>query len=86
LAGLAPAGQTIDADRPDESLRQICESVGIPFVPLSRHVSARDYLQQDIHWTVRGHRTVGRLVAELHRWMAGNRGAMPVRPSAVDRS
>ena len=65
LESLAPKGAFRGALHPDRFLEDICEDLGIGFEPLSRHLTERDYLLQDIHWRPSGHRKVGALIQSL---------------------
>lgn len=66
LARLAPDGHRVDPYLPDKMLQETCHRLGVAFVPLSAHLSPRDYLLQDIHWQLSGHKRVGRLLRDLH--------------------
>lgn len=65
LESLAPEGAFRGALYPDRMLQDICEDLGVRFEALSRHLTPRDYLLQDIHWKLSGHRKVGALVQAL---------------------
>ena len=65
LESLAPEGTFLNALHPDQILEGICRDLGLRFVPLSAHLTAKDYLLQDIHWKVSGHRKVGALIRDL---------------------
>jgi hypothetical protein len=66
LAALAPTGAAFDIGRPDRELSAICRRLGLAFVPLREHLTARHYLVHDIHWRRAGHRKVGAVVRRLH--------------------
>lgn len=68
LRRLAPKDGTVDVTLTDQMLRRACDQSGVTFVPLSEHLTARDYLIQDIHWQPSGHRKVGRILRNL--WAA----------------
>lgn len=72
LRSLAAMSEGFDAMLPDRMVEQACDSAGVRFVPLSRHLSASDYLVQDAHWRPSGHRKLGGLLSEL----AGERSAV----------
>jgi hypothetical protein len=74
LQQLAPSGRTVDPSLPDRLLADICGRLGVRFVALSDHLTANDYLVQDIHWRTSGHRKVGRLIAELASTTASDQG------------
>lgn len=66
LQSLAPAGVSVEVGRPDAMLRSICKDLDTPFVSLAEHLSARQYLLQDIHWKTSGHRRVGAVIESLY--------------------
>ncbi len=65
LAVRAPDPRAFDADKADRELAKICRRLGVPFVPLKRHLTVDDYLRDDEHWNARGHRCVARLLTNL---------------------
>ena len=90
LASLVPDPDSFDATLPDRRLADICRRLDVPFLPLARHLTSRDYLPDDCHWTPRGHRRVGRLLADLVRNVEGSRRSrapspidVPAEPSAT---
>lgn len=54
-----------DPGLPDRRLGEICERLGVEFVPLAEHMTERDYLRADCHWSPRGHRTLAEVVRAL---------------------
>jgi hypothetical protein len=66
LRRLAPTPEDFDVEKPDRELARITERLGIPFVSLREHLSARDYLIHDIHWRRSGNRKVGQVLRRLH--------------------
>lgn len=67
LRSQSPTPEAFDVTLPDQRLGAICRGVGVRFHALREHLSERDYLLADIHWTPAGHRKVGALVAAAHR-------------------
>lgn len=78
LAALAPDAATFDADLPDKKLQESCHRLGVPFVPLKAHLTARDYQERDIHWTAEGNRRVGSILSDVFH----NR--LPAWPTSPD--
>lgn len=65
LERLAPPDGEFDVAKPDRELGRIAEGLGVRFVSLREHLTARDYLVHDIHWRRSGHRKVGQVLREL---------------------
>ena len=59
--------EDVDPDYPDQRIGAVCESLGVPFVPLKRHLGAADYLDHDDHWNERGHVKVANVIVSLFR-------------------
>jgi hypothetical protein len=51
-------GVRFDPTVPEKRLQEICRQRGIGFLALSDVLEVNDYLEQDVHWTARGHRRV----------------------------
>jgi len=66
LSSLAPDPKVFDPDLPDQSIKQICDNLGVPFVALKDHLDAGDYKNNDCHWNRRGHRRVSDLLSTLY--------------------
>ena len=67
LSSLAPDPKVFDPDLPDQSIKQICANLDVPFVALKDHLDAGDYKNNDCHWNRRGHRRVSDLLSTLYR-------------------
>lgn len=61
----ATSPDSLDPDLPDQRLAQVCQELGIAFVPLARSLTSADYLENDVHWNAEGHRKVNRILKEL---------------------
>lgn len=70
LAGPQAPAEKFDPQLPDHRLGEICSGLGIPFVPLQRHLTEADYRERDVHWTPRGHRRVAQVLRQLHGSLA----------------
>jgi hypothetical protein len=78
LASLAPTPDEFDVARPDKELEAICRRHSIPFIPLSAHLTVRDYLLHDIHWRPSGHRKVAAVLEGLYDGMQSPRAVHPI--------
>lgn len=58
--------EQFEAGHVDRRAADICDALGVDFVPLAEHLSEDDYHRWDVHWNRRGNRRVARLLAELH--------------------
>jgi len=68
-AALARVSGRADMDPrlPDRRIAEICQQHGVTFVAGMEHLSVHDYKRlEGIHWSVRGHRRMAELVAQLH--------------------
>ena len=66
---LAEAGNGIEFDPtvPDRRLEGISRQVGVQFVALRDHLTSRDYLERDFHWSPAGHAAVAEVIEGLFR-------------------
>src|SRR5690606_2738722 len=55
-----------DPGLPDRRVRELCDGLGVPFLPLSGMLKVNDHLPNDCHWTPRGHRKVALALEEFH--------------------
>lgn len=78
----SPRPEQCDPRLPERVLARRCAELGIDFVPLSDHFTARDYNQVDIHWRASGHRKFGQLLADHFRSAALPHAAAPTAPVA----
>jgi hypothetical protein len=62
-----PSLKALDADFPDKKLNEICEALGVRFVPLKKYLDIGDYKERDDHWNERGHKRVVDVLSNLYR-------------------
>ncbi|MGI9629043.1 MAG: hypothetical protein ACR2QM_19585, partial [Longimicrobiales bacterium] len=63
-----------DPDLPDRRIAEICQEMGVSFVPLNRELDGSDYLENDVHWNASGHRKVHGVLKQI-------RGQAPPPPA-----
>lgn len=75
LATLSGDPGAFDAHYPDRRLAEICEKVGVAFIPGTTRLQAEDYKRfERFHWTPSGNRKVARLLREVRdAWAADGR-------------
>lgn len=57
---------TFDPKAVDRRLGAICSGMGIRFVALAEHLTIADYLPDDSHWNLGGHKKLGLLLRDFH--------------------
>ncbi len=67
VEAMAPDPGEFDASLPDRKLGQICERLNLPFVALGEHLTSKDHLPDDCHWSTTGHRKVARVLGDVCR-------------------
>ena len=69
LAAIASDRDSFDANRPDNNFHEIACRLGVPIVPLTKHLTASHYKEKDPHWNRRGHQKVAELIENTWRRM-----------------
>lgn len=82
LAMRAPDPACFDVDLPDTRMREICGSLGVPFITLKDYLKVEHHKEHDAHWNERGHRRVAEVLRSLYRdsGMRGEDAAMTNPP------
>jgi len=65
LAASASNPKSFDPNRPDDQIKAIAFSLGVPVVALKDYLTASDYKERDPHWNQRGHQRVAELVKKI---------------------
>lgn len=62
-----PASAGLDPDLPDHKVREICDSLNVPFVAGKSFLGTRHYLMEEGHWNEQGHKRVAQMIAEIYK-------------------
>jgi hypothetical protein len=78
--------EAFDPELPDRRVREICDTLGVPFLALSDALEVDDHLPNDCHWTPRGHRRVARVLEGFYEAVIHtSRARHPRRPTPESR-
>jgi hypothetical protein len=80
LTALAPRKDRFRLHFLDSQMGRICRERGVPFLAMSKHLTAGDYLVHDIHWRRSGHRKAAKVLTEVYE-----RGTLARSDSWVER-
>lgn len=67
LVMMAPDPHCFDPNLPDTKIKEICGSLGVPFVTLKDHLGVEDHKERDAHWNEKGHIRVAEVLNRLHQ-------------------
>jgi hypothetical protein len=59
-------GKSINADYPDQKIREICSKLNVDLICLKDLLQRSDYKPHDEHWSERGHRAVARAIDRIY--------------------
>ena len=59
-------GKNINAEYPDQTIRDTCRKLNVPVLCLKDHLSRGDYKSYDEHWSECGHRKVAGIIASIY--------------------